>query len=552
MVSSRIKIDGMSCVNCQNKIESELLKCSGIVSATASFANGSAMVEYDPDIISLKQIHSRIDDIGYKVVDYQSSNENSNAVGILIVIAALYIILEHFGILNRLAPSQLAGVNMSYGMLFIIGLVTSVHCIAMCGGINLSQCIPGKISSGNLSTLRPSFLYNLGRVISYTIIGGIVGAIGSAITFSNLMQGILKLIAGLFMVIMGLNMIFPWFRRFNLHLPRAFAKKINQEKSKSNSSIIVGLLNGLMPCGPLQAMQIYALSTGNALDGALSMLIFSLGTVPLMFGLGALSSMISNRFAKKMMTVGAILVTVLGLSMLAQGWSLSNITLPGATKNISNDGIIISDGVQLINSTLQSGKYPAITVQSGLPVKWTIDAPQGSINGCNNRVIIPEYNIEYQFKTGENIIEFTPTTTGKFRYSCWMGMIRGTITVLESDDAIGYSEEYDLDEPIPANVSIPTDSISVASYNSGDAYQVVEIELTDNGFAPAIVVLQQEIDAKWLIHNTESSDILLVPAYFTAIELSEGDNAFGFYPESDFDFSNGDKPRMGTLKSWKI
>ena len=66
-----------------------------------------------------------------------------------------------------------------------------------------------------------------------------------------------------------------------------------------------------------------------------------------------------------------------------------------------------------------------------MPVKWIIDAPKGSINGCNYKIYINEYGIEYQFKSGENIIEFTPTNAGTFRYSCWMGMIRGTITVIE-------------------------------------------------------------------------------------------------------------------------
>ena len=65
------------------------------------------------------------------------------------------------------------------------------------------------------------------------------------------------------------------------------------------------------------------------------------------------------------------------------------------------DDIKIEDGVQIINSTLSQGRYPNINVQKGIPVKWIIDAPQGSINGCNNRMIIRDLGIEYSFKTGE-------------------------------------------------------------------------------------------------------------------------------------------------------
>jgi hypothetical protein len=276
------------------------------------------------------------------------------------------------------------------------------------------------------------------------------------------------------MVIMGVNMlgIFPWLRRFNLHMPRFFAGKIEAEKDSGKGPLYVGLLNGLMPCGPLQAMQLYALSTGSPLTGAVSMLLFSLGTVPLMFGLGALSSVLSKKFTHRMMTVGAVLVAVLGLSMFLQGWNLSGFSLPsimpgtaqaapiqtgpptnpGAAQTQAASGqsaappaattntaqgpqITIENGVQLVNSTLSRGGYPSITVQAGVPVRWTIDAPQGAINGCNNRMLIPAYNVEHQFEAGENVIEFTPTETGKIGYSCWMGMIRGTIIVVEAEGA---------------------------------------------------------------------------------------------------------------------
>jgi sulfite exporter TauE/SafE/predicted transcriptional regulator YdeE/copper chaperone CopZ len=428
--TKRLKIGGMTCTSCQNKIERKLRNTAGVKQAKVSYNEGTADITYDADIISLKDISAVINKLDYKVLNGNEHMESntSRLIGIFIIVISLYILLQQFGILNLFVPSQLAQVNMSYGMLFIIGLITSVHCVAMCGGINLSQCITHNddttLMKSRFSTLRPTFLYNLGRIISYTAVGFIVGAIGSAITFSNTLQGIMKLVAGVFMVIMGINMlgIFPWLRRFNPRMPKIFANKIYKKKSGSKSPLIVGLLNGLMPCGPLQAMQIYALSTGNPFKGALSMLLFSLGTVPLMFGLGALSSVLSKKFAQKIMTIGAVLVVVLGLSMFSQGWSLSGFTLSGQNignaVNVQNNdtGVKIENGVQIINSTLSSGKYPNIAVKAGMPVKWIINAPDGSINGCNNRMIIKEYDIEYSFKRGENIIEFTPSETGKFQY----------------------------------------------------------------------------------------------------------------------------------------
>ena len=89
--------------------------------------------------------------------------------------------------------------------------------------------------------------------------------------------------------------------------------------------------------------------------------------------------------------------------------------------------------MQIVHSTLSSGRYPDITVQEGIPVRWTIEAPEGSINGCNYRMLIQDYGIEHTFDSGENVIEFIPEKAGTVRYSCWMGMIHGNIYV--GDDA---------------------------------------------------------------------------------------------------------------------
>ena len=399
------------------------------------------------------------------------------AVGMLLIIAAVYIVLQQFGILNFLVPSTLAVVDMGYGLLFVIGLLTSAHCIAMCGGINLSQCLPGErglnrdigtasvnsddaaaggispccaagdavsgggigvtgADTGKISIIRPSILYNLGRVASYTLIGALAGALGSAVTFSVAAQGVLKLIAGVFMLLMGISMlnIFPWTRKITPRMPKFIADRVKANIYRGKGPLIVGLLNGLMPCGPLQAAQIYALSTGSPLKGALAMMLFCLGTVPLMFGLGTFGSAAGKKSARKVVTAGAVMVAALGLCMLSQGWNLFGVSGLSAAYARHSDGavldIAIDRGPQIIHSTLPPNSYPSIKVEVNRPVKWIINAPPGSINGCNNRFFIREYGIEHEFKPGDNVIEFTPKRKGRIPFSCWMGMISGTITVV--------------------------------------------------------------------------------------------------------------------------
>lgn len=396
----------------------------------------------------------------------------------MVIIVSLYYFLEQTGLLNLLNFEKVADSTMGFGMLFVIGLMTSVHCIAMCGGINVSQCLSENKKFSGLSPV----MYNLGRVVSYTVIGFVLGfagmlfGTGENLGVSSIIQGLIKSFAGIYMVIMGVNMLgfVPQIKRLTFHLPNFIGKF----RVKNSQPFVVGLLNGFMPCGPLQSIQLVALATGNPFTGGLSMFAFSLGTVPLMLGLGSLVSVLGKRFTDRMMTVGAILVTVMGLAMVSQGASLTGmiksenlmvivvmLAFMCIVENINFNkrqvktvslmiilfiGIFTSrfmainyvsendessyhmeNGVQVVESQLASGKYPSIKVKKDVPVRWIINAPDGSINGCNYKIYINSYGIEHTFQKGENIIEFTPTKSESIGYSCWMGMIKGNINVVE-------------------------------------------------------------------------------------------------------------------------
>ncbi|HYE12427.1 MAG TPA: sulfite exporter TauE/SafE family protein [Patescibacteria group bacterium] len=554
LVKTSISIKDMTCSSCEIKVENTLKKLAGVMDAKVSLVKNKADISYDENMISIAAIVQAINDLGYQAAEIKESKENEKNIhakaaqkndsfkidqllGIGIIILALYIIIKRtvgFNFVPEIDSS------MSYGVLFVVGVLTSLHCIAMCGGINLSQCVShGNVGDDNMSKLKPSLLYNAGRVVSYTVVGGIVGAIGSVVSFSGMAKGLVAVLAGAFMIIMGLNMlnIFPWLRKFNIRMPKFIGEKIYSGKN-NKGPFYVGLLNGFMPCGPLQSMQLYALGTGSFIAGAGSMFFFSLGTVPLMFGLGAISTILSKKFTNNLMKFSAILVIILGVGMISRGMSLSGINTVLASSQNANIAKI--DGnVQTVSIDVGSNSYQPIIVQKGIPVKFIINAEQDNLNGCNNPVVIPQFGIEKELIAGENVIEFLPEETGTIPYSCWMGMIRSNIKVVDDITQVQGSEVEELnnasagglggsccDSSIGAETIADTSEEEIFVAKAENGLQVVTITVDEKGYSPNVIVLQKGVKAKFIfdpksLNNCNSA--VSFPEYGGALNLSEGD-----------------------------
>lgn len=584
LVKKVLQIGGMTCTSCEMRIENKLKKTEGIIDAKAIYSSSNVYVTYDANVISLDVICDVIEKLDYEVKNRPASQTAAQTevrrdktqkgkpqkdkssdkmpinqlLAILIIIFALYMIIKNTVGFNFIPQ---VNQNMGYGILFVVGLITSLHCIAMCGGINLSQCVSykqDKETGSRLSKLKPSLMYNLGRVVSYTILGGIVGALGSVVSFSGTAKGIVAIVSGLFMVIMGLNMlnVFPWLRKFNPRMPKIFGNKVHNNNGK-HGPFYVGLLNGLMPCGPLQAMQIYALGTGSAFAGALSMFLFSLGTLPLMFGFGAISSLLSGKFTHKMMKVSAVLVMVLGIVMLNRGLNLSGVNL-GAVYASSASGNVakIEGNVQVVTTNMQSGRYAPIIVQKGIPVKWTIKADASDLNGCNNPVTIPKYDLQYKLVPGDNLIEFTPEEEGNIAYTCWMGMISSNIKVVSDITKVSENDIAQIGDsnsaaggiggaggccgatpPQFANGKIPTDEIQVAKVENEQ--QEVTVTINNNGYTPAAFVVQKGVPVK-VKFNTEQINgcnaTVIFPEFNGGLDLSSQTETPLLPADQDFTF----------------
>ncbi|MDD3505525.1 MAG: sulfite exporter TauE/SafE family protein [Sulfurimonas sp.] len=202
------------------------------------------------------------------------------------------------------------------------------HCIGMCGGIVLAySTIKIDPKSSKVSQSTAHLLYSFGRVFTYSILGAIFGALGGVVTFSNTANGVMLLVAGIAMVLAGLSLMgkikfltliehsfssSPFYRNL-------FKKVLN---SKSNSSFfILGMLNGLLPCGFVYFFAITAASTASPFYGTLVMAIFGLSTIPAMFSLGFLASLSSaTNFRNMMVSLSSFAVIVYGIYTIYNGY----------------------------------------------------------------------------------------------------------------------------------------------------------------------------------------------------------------------------------------
>ncbi len=419
-----LKISGMTCKSCSDRIRKETGKLR-LEELRVSFEDGSLTCITD----NAEALISTIDAMGYKAELKEAGKESKSHQRVLLgvtILLAFYLIIKNTIGFNSI-PTLEEGAG--YGLLLVLGLLTSLHCISMCGGIVLSQSLTFN------NPIKTSILYNAGRVIAYTIVGGIVGGLGAVMSPTPQLKGYISIFAGGFMLLLGLSMLetFSFLRKY-VKLPRLL--DLSKYKEKGNTPFVIGLATGFMPCGPLQTMQLYALGTGSALKGALAMLVFSIGTVPLMLGLGTLSGYMGNGLNRQLKRVSGIIVVLLGLIVINRGLILQGRPAFGG---LADKGIGVSEAVlpEMINGFQSITTYANdkgyepnyFIVEKGKTVKWVVRGD--AVNTCNNEIIIPKLEISQKIEPGFNLIEFTPQEAGELSFSCWMGMLDGKFVIVD-------------------------------------------------------------------------------------------------------------------------
>lgn len=456
-LTATIRISGMTCGSCELILERKLKAVIGVVDVHVHHRKGTAVITAHPSALpSSDDIENVIRNAGYGVGDEQSQRATCDVSGngvldepfhkklreigvAILIIFALYKLLQAFNIVS-LAPSTSGA--LSLGGLFVIGLVAGTSsCLAVTGGLLLSLAAKHNELHQSETTwqkFKPLLHFNLGRLLSYFVLGGFVGLLGQSITLSIKMTGYMSIIVALIMMYLALNILHIVPKgSFPIRPPKKLSRWIHDlsESDHPAAPFALGAFTFFLPCGFTQSLQLVALASGSFITGALTMFVFALGTLPSLLGLSTIASTARGTASRLFLRFSGALVLMLALFNLNSGFALTGVDLSRMFAVGNDQGVAVSapsviNGVQEVAMKVGPGYYEPrnLTIKAGVPVRWVIDG--SGVQGCTSQIVIPDLNIVKSIALGKNIIEFTAPNPGQLAFSCSMGMVRGSFTVL--------------------------------------------------------------------------------------------------------------------------
>lgn len=449
-----VPIKGMHCASCELLIAEELEAIPGVERAQASLKTNSATV------VSAQRVSDAVIADAVKAAGYEVGIESGKkpfltrnqriwkdvAIGATLVVWLL-LMFKIFGIDKLLATTTNSS---SVGtMALLVGLTAGFStCMALIGGLVLS--VASKYAENHptetpLQKFRPHLIFNIGRVVSFVVLGAVIGAIGSAFSLKGSMLGFLTIIVGVVMLVLGLQLTeaFPRITK-GLTLPSGLAKKLGikqrGEREYSNkNAFLLGAVTFFLPCGFTQAMQLLAVSTGSPVQGALIMGAFAIGTAPGLLSLGGLTSVVKGVFAQRFFRIVGVIVVAMAIINLSNGYTLmglnrffDTIKLPAKSQAVSKQD---SAGSVILNTTFRLNEDitpSTFTAKVGQKTTLLVDVQEDG-QGCMSTIMIIGLDDTPQYlKKGKKIeLTFTASEPGKYTIACAMGIPRGTITVTE-------------------------------------------------------------------------------------------------------------------------
>jgi sulfite exporter TauE/SafE/copper chaperone CopZ len=469
-----VPIKGMHCRACEITLEDQISKLPGVQKATISLKSKTATIQANslPSEAMIKNtIQSFGYDIGYDKKPLISRNPKDYE-NILFGIALIIAIAAALSIFDISTSNMLGTANNSGGLLaLVIGITAGLStCMALVGGLVLglsARHAEQYPTATRMQKFRPHIFFNTSRVVSFTLLGAVIGSAGSFLSLTGPLLGTLTIVVGIVMLLLGLQLtgIFPRLSNGGFVLPPSIAKllgiKQRREKEYSHkNAVVLGALSFFLPCGFTQAMQLYAISTGSALQGAIIMGLFAVGTAPGLLGIGGLTSIIKGNSAKRFFKVIGVGVVAMAILNITNGYNLTGWQKPFAksaqptaqnsiekeppqyspsplTKDADQSpqkvaGAIPEDHILRADFWIKSDMSPStFTVKVNEAYELRLNAKEDGI-GCMSTVMIPGLNNSPQYIKGgkTNVLTFKAKRPGTYQITCAMGVPRGTITVI--------------------------------------------------------------------------------------------------------------------------
>ena len=447
MNKKQISIRGMHCLSCELLVEEELSGISGVTKVKTNFRTGLTDIFYQNQQPNDGAIAAAVKNAGYEIGRGRRpwfTDDISEWVKMLFalgVVFILFVIARSFGLFDISLGSndQLS----SLPFVLLIGVVAGLStCMAIVGGMVLalsarySEMHP---ESSPWQKFVPNVYFNIGRIGGFALLGAILGALGSTVQLSSVSIGALMIVVALVMLLIGLQLLelFPRLSAWKLMLPKSIAQALgiqsHAKKEYSHSRVMLaGALTFFLPCGFTQAVQLFVVTQGSPMIGALSMGAFALGTAPGLLGIGGISAAATGGFRKFFFKAAGLIVIALGIFNFQNGMTLMKL---GSASKVGveqkNEANVPAKDAQVVRITQKgNGYFPnQVTVKRGKPVRLIIDSVESY--SCAVSLSIPKAGIRKTLKPGENVFEFTPDKSGDIPFSCSMGMYRGVINVID-------------------------------------------------------------------------------------------------------------------------
>ena len=454
---SVFSVSGMHCASCELLIEKKISEEFGTVNANASTANGMVSFEHGNKNVSASELNLLFKEEGYRFTESDrdtgnnaSSTADTSLLKFMLILGLLLLIIVAVGLLRSGILSSFTSVDTATSIpaFFLFGLIAGVSsCAALVGGFLLSLSKQWNEQYGGLAKQRayPHILFNVGRLGAFFILGGVLGTIGSVFKASAYANTVISVIVAAIMILLALQMLgIKQLQRFQIRLPKPISHKILSGSSSKNdaSPLLLGVFTFFLPCGFTIAAQTVALASGNFLTGALIMFLFALGTLPMLITVGFTSAQLISRPRLSSVFTKAAGILVLFFALYTINAQLNVLGVRSATDifnpattSPSNTSSTPTGNIQVIRMNASAGSFEpnSFSVKAGIPVRWEVS--DSGFSGCTSSVIANGlFDGSFKFSKNKTAIkEFTPTKPGTYKFSCWMGMVTGTITVVEND-----------------------------------------------------------------------------------------------------------------------